>query len=237
MNRDDFWRAHIWYPALADYTFMTSFVKLKKEEIEALAQGETKGKIVNGIIDRMRRPMDANMANWFVSVDTAAPTDTERFASKRGAVHSPESAWRFLAESYKIRQAAADGNVEYICIRPFRRMNKTREFRLFIYEGELIAMSQYWLIRHFRRMEGVKQEYWNKTVEFFNNIKWALPAETMVMDIYCTSDDNILIVDLNKWGECDPKLLHRWDRDWTKQIGIVMMAPPTMISGDVNVSF
>lgn len=237
MNKGDFWRTHIWYPALADHTFMTSFVKLKNEEIEALAQGETKGKVVNGIIERMRRPMDSAIGNWFVTSDTAAPTDTERFAAKRGAVHSPESAWRFLAESYKIRQAAANGNVEYICIRPFRRMNKTREFRLFIYEGELVAMSQYWLIRHFRRMEGVKQEYWNKAVEFFNNIKWALPVETMVMDIYCTSDDNILIIDLNKWGECDPKLLHNWDRDWSRQIGIVMMPPPTMISGDVNVSF
>ncbi len=216
---------------------MTSFVKLKEAEVEALAQGETRGEAVSDVIERMRRPMDAILGNRFVFVDSAAPTDTERFTDKRGAVHSPESAWRFLAESYKIREAAAAGNVEYICIRPFRRMNKTREFRLFIYNGELSAMSQYWLIRHFRRMEGVKEEFWQKALKFVEDIKWALPAQTLVMDIYCTSDENILIVDLNKWGACDPKLMHNWDRDWSTPAGIVMMPAPTMISGNVNVSF
>ena len=29
-----------WYQALADHTFPTSFVKLKKEELDALASGE-----------------------------------------------------------------------------------------------------------------------------------------------------------------------------------------------------
>ncbi len=237
MDQENFWRTPVWYPALSEHTFITSFVKLKPAEIEALAQGETKGEAVREVIERMRRPMDAILGNRFVFADTAAPTDTERFAGKRGAVHSPESAWRFLAESYKIREAAASGNVEYICIRPFRRMNKTREFRLFIRDGELSAMSQYWLIRHFRRMEGVKEEYWNKVQAFVQSIQWALPAQTLVMDIYCTSDGNILIVDLNKWGECDPKLLHSWDRDWSKPAGILMMPPPTMITGNVNVSF
>lgn len=237
MNTVDFCRTPVWYPTLAAYTFLTSFVKLEPEAVEALAQGSRKGAIVNGVIERLRQPMSAITGNCFVSVDQAAPTDTERFQGKRGAVHSPESAWRYLAESPKIRAAAEKSEVEFICIRPFRRMNQTREFRLFIKDGKLSAMSQYWLVRHFRRLEGIKEELWRKTEQFVKSISWLLPEKTLVIDIYLTSDDQILIVDLNQWGKSDPKLLHTWERDWDTPAGIVLMPSPTTISGNVNVSF
>jgi hypothetical protein len=65
-----------------------------------------------------------------------------------------------------------------------------------------------------------------------------MPALDLVVDIYITSDNNVLILDLNPWGgETDPKMLNTWDRDWEQEIGIVLMPPPTRINGDVNVSF
>ena len=58
------------------------------------------------------------------------------------------------------------------------------------------------------------------------------------MDIYITSTNKILIIDLNPWGEgTDPLLLSRWDRDWSKKEGLILMPPPTRIFGEVNVSF
>ncbi len=238
MDNHDFCKMQNWYPALSGNTFLTSFVKLHPEEVEALADGAIGGPIAYNVIKRLRQPMHYISGNCFVSVDTCAPTDTERFKSKRGAVYSPESAWRFLTLSRKVRQAAAKKEISYICLRPFRRMNQTREFRLFIYKGELVAMSQYWLIRHFRRLEGIKNKLWNRANKFFNNVSWNLPAETFVMDIYITSSKKILVIDLNPWGEeTDPLLLSRWDRDWTKKEGIILMPPPTKIFGDVNISF
>ncbi|MFA7230309.1 MAG: hypothetical protein WC071_03470 [Victivallaceae bacterium] len=238
MSSKDVLKTPAWYPALASHTFITSFVKLHDKEIKALAAGEENGKKVSDIIERMRLPMYSIPGNCFVSVDTCSPTDTERFYAKRGAVHSPESAWKFLAKSEKVRRAAANGEVEFICIRPFRRMNQTREFRLFIHKGELKAMSQYWLIRHFRRLEGIKKDLWKKACKFVDKVAWMLPSDTLVMDIYLTSDDNILIIDLNAWGEkTDPLLLRKWERDWNKEVGIILMPPPWKISGDVNVSF
>ena len=170
--------------------------------------------------------------------DCCAPTDTERFELKRGAVFSPESTWKYLALSGKVRQAAAEGKAEYICLRPFRRMNRTREFRLFIRDGKLNAMSQYHLIRHFRRLEGVRNSFWEQAADFVDRIAWLLPLKTLVMDIYFTSSGKILIIDLNPWGEpTDPLLLQSWERDWSVPAGIVLMDPPTRIYGDVNVSF
>ena len=63
-------------------------------------------------------------------------------------------------------------------------------------------------------------------------------VKTLVMDIYFTASGDILIIDLNPWGEpTDPLMLRSWDRDWSKPAGIVLMDPPTRISGDVNISF
>ncbi len=248
MNKpEDFLRTPVWYPVLAGHTFLTSFVKLRKNALSALIAGENLddyeddddvNPAVEQVIEDLRQPMAAIPGNCFVSVDTCAPTDTERFAGKRGAVYSPESAWKYLTLSEKVRNAASRGEVEYICLRPFRRMNRTREFRLFIRNGQLNAMSQYDLHRHFRRLERVRKHYWELANEFVNGISWLLPLKTLVMDIYFTSSEEILIIDLNQWGEpTDPLLLNTWERDWSDKAGIVLMPPPTKIFGDVNVSF
>lgn len=246
-DSEDFLRMPIWYPVLAGHTFLTSFVKLRASALRALIDGETEedceddddlNPAVEEVIEDLRRPMAAIPGNCFVCVDRCAPTDTERFYGKRGAVYSPQSAWKYLALSEKVRNAARRGEVEYICIRPFRRMNRTREFRLFIRDRKLNAMSQYYLVRHFRRLEGVKKHYWEMAEDFVADIAWLLPLKDLVMDIYFTSSEKILIIDLNPWGDpTDPLLLRRWDRDWKKPAGIVLMPPPTRISGDVNVSF
>lgn len=237
-NTCDFCRTPVWYPSLANHTFVTSFVRLREEEIQALKNGETDSPAAVAVISRLAEPMNAFKGNCFVFVDTAAPTDTERFAGKRGAVFSARSAWRYLAESAKVRQAAADGLVQFICIRPFRRMNQTREFRLFINDRKLKGMSQYWLIRHFRRLEGYKQKFWDMAEAFVKENAWVLPVDNIVMDIYFTSTDEILIVDFNPWGEpTKPLLFNRWDRDWRLIEGLRLIPPPMTISGNVNVSF
>lgn len=233
-----------WYPSLAAHTFLTSFVKLRSEAVEALAEGldgkscPLDSEISRQVIADLREPMSSVPGNCFVTVDSCAPTDTERFKSKRGAVYSPLSAWKYLTLSKKVAAAAAAGQVSFICLRPFRRMTPYREFRLFIAEGKLSAMSQYNLSKYFKVLDKTKQNYWKLAENFVNTVAWQLPADKVVMDIYFTSQQKILVLDLNPWGDpTDPLLLRRWERDWETPIGVVTMAPPTSISGDVNVTF
>lgn len=243
LNR--FFRAPEWYAALSGVTWNTKFVKLKEPVIQALAAGMNEDEAQEflfsaggkEVMNDLAEPMSDIPGNAFAFVDSCAPTDTERFRSKGGAVYSPRSALFYLLQSKKVAAAAARGEVEYICLRPFRNITLAREFRLFIYEGRLSAMSQYHLIRHFRRLDGVKDKYWNLAEQFIRNIEWRLPVKTLVMDIYITSGDEIKVVDLNQWGECDPLLLDTWERDWSVTEGIKLMAPPTPVSGDVKVSF
>ena len=224
-----FWLLPQWYTQLAAHTFITTFVPLPKDAIALLQAGELddldeEERIDSLMIEELRQPMAEIPGNCFVSVDSCAPTDTERFRAKGGAVYSPRSAWQILRQSEKVRKAAQAGLVTSICLRPFRNMTPAREFRLFIKDGKLKGMSQYHLTRHFRRLEGVRENLWGRCQLFVNAKAWRLPKGPIVMDVYFTSNyERIMIVDLNPWGgETDPKLF-KWDEAWDNVPGLRVM--------------
>ena len=232
-----------WYSSLAEWTFPTSFIRLKEEAISYLAASEEERSgvddgFVSGVIAELHKAMSRIPGAKFISVDNCSPTDTERFESKRGAVYSAKSAWNILTSSEKVRQSAASGNLKHICVRPFRNITLAREFRLFVVNGKLAAMSQYNLIRHYYRLDGVKDKYLKLAEEFVESVAWKIPEENVVIDIYITGSNKIMVIDLNAWGEpTKPLLLRKWERDWSVPAGIVLMEVPQKISGDVNVSF
>lgn len=234
----DICRIPSWYPRFSAHSLPTSFVFLQASEIKALIAGETETRAARDVIARLALVMRNFSYNRFVSVDLAAPTDTPRFQLKRGAVRSARSAWHILAGSNKVKNSAIRGEVTAICIRPFRRMDVTREFRLFIKDGKLKGMSQYWLIRHFSRLERAKEQYWAKAYEFIEANAWALPAPDIVMDIYFTRSGKILVMDLNPFGPpTDPLMLKTWDQDWSLFPGIQLVPTPHVITGNVEVKF
>lgn len=237
-RRIDACRMPVWYPSLAPYSFPTVFVKLRGDEIEALSRGAKTPPSGSDAIARLDHAMRAFSGNRFVGVDMAAPTDSERFELKRGAVYSANSAWRVLASSAKIKASLAEGASRSIVVRPFRRMDITREFRLFVKDGALRGMSQRWLVRHFRRLEGRRELYWTLALEFIDKVSWCLPYPDLAIDIYFTSKREIIVVDLNLWGEpTDPLMMNSWNQDWNRTPGLRLVPPPMKISGDVNVSF
>ncbi len=237
----DFFKVQNWYPVLREHTFPTGFVVLNQDSLSALQAGVTAGdqdRAVAETISRMQSVMRNIPGNSFVFTDECAPTDTERFYGKRGAVYSAKSAWKYLALSEKIRNAAAAGKVSCIALRPFRRMSRTREFRLFIRDGQLLGASQYNLVRYFHRLDRNRENYWEILKKFFKKVRKHLPPEAMVMDVYITSADEVLIIDFNPWGPpTDPLLMRSWERDWTVKPELEIIEFPTEITGDVNVSF
>ena len=232
-----------WYPRLGAYSSFTTFVALPDEALNYLASTDRANfegvrELEARMCDILRRPLEAFSGYVFASVDHCAPTDTERFRERYGAVHRPEQIWNILCASEKVRQSAAEGDVSCVCLRPYHRMNIPREFRLFVRNGELVAMSQYHLIRHFRRLEGVRDKYWGIAERLIKQIGWLLPLSELVMDVYISSSGKIQIIDLNPWGKpTDPLLLRSWDRDWSTPAGLVLMDPPVKLSGKVDVSF
>ena len=95
MNNNSFLRIPEWYPVLASHTFLTTFVRLRSEAQLLLAGKIADDRAVKEISDRiiedLRYPLSQVNGPAFITTDTCAPTDTERFAKKGGAVFSPES--------------------------------------------------------------------------------------------------------------------------------------------------
>ncbi|MEI3039453.1 MAG: hypothetical protein V8T90_10390 [Victivallales bacterium] len=235
----DVFRVQNYYPLFAHCSMPATFAFLRDPEIEALAKGEYAGKYADSAIRRISEAMRPFRGKHFVSTDFAAPTDSPRFlSSKRGSVVSASSAWISLAGSAKIRALAAAGDVQCVCVRGFRVFDIPREYRLFIRNGQLVAMSQRFLIRHFRRLVRRQEDYWNVALRFFDEIKSALPVDTLTVDIYITCNRKVIVLDLNPWGDpTDPLMFRDWNREITEPLGCLLVPPPCMISGDVNVSF
>lgn len=238
-NPGDVFRVQNYYPKFSHCSMPAVFVALQPSETAALAEGETEGSTVEGVIRRMSDAMRNFSGKRFVSVDFCAPTDCPRYLSaKRGSVVSAQSGWYSLVTSQKIRDMAAAGLVECICIRAFRTFDVPREFRLFIKDGKLAAMSQRFLIRHFRRLEKRTEEYWDLASEFVSSVREFLPVPDLAADIYITSRKKVILLDLNPWGDpTDPLMMASWNRDLSTPLGCLIVPPPHTISGDVNVSF
>lgn len=238
-NPGDAFRVQNYYQRFSHCSMPAAFVFLQPAEVSALAEGETEGAVVEGVIRRISEAMNHFFGKRFISVDFCAPTDCPRYlSSKHGSVASAESGWYSLVTSPKIREMAANGLVQCICVRAFRTFDVPREFRLFIKDGKLAAMSQRFLIRHFRRLEKRTGEYWEIANNFFDSIQPMLPVPDLAMDIYVTSRKKVIMLDLNPWGDpTDPLMMASWNRDLSTPLGCLIVPPPHMISGDVNVSF
>ena len=107
MNENNFFRTQVWYPALAPYTWKTLFVKLRDEAVTLLTSGlEDKNVMYSDVAKQVMRdlsePMGSIPGNAFAFVDNCAPTDTERFFNKGGAVYSPRSALFYLLCSKQV---------------------------------------------------------------------------------------------------------------------------------------
>ena len=225
-----------WYPSFAEHTFPTVFLRLTADEIQVIKDDSANPAVKKHLEERLQQAMNSLIGKSFIALDSCAPTDAADFA-KGKAQNTATGAIKLLQSSDKIRTALKNGD-KHIVIRPYRRMDKTREFRLFIADGELKAMSQYCLERHFRRLEGRRAEFWQKGLDFAQEIIPFLDGEKAVIDIYFTSDKRTLIVDFNEWaGETSPLLLRDWERDWNEAAGLKLINPPHKLGGDVKVSF
>ncbi|MDD7984818.1 hypothetical protein PQO01_07645 [Lentisphaera marina] len=221
-----------WYPFLGHLTFPTVFLALNKEECTALQAGQS----LASLEERITRAIASLPGSCVLGVDSCMPTDSTSF-KKSKALKSGKLAFKMLAESEKVKAAIAAGD-KTLTVRPYRRMDKTREFRLFVKDGDLKAMTQRNLERHFKRLEARQDLYWQKGLDFVDEIKKYINEQDYVVDIYFTSTADVMIVDFNTWGEPTlPLLMKTWDRDWSQVDGLKLMAEPIQLGGDIKVSF
>ncbi len=242
IKKNDALRMQDYYTSLSAVSFPTVFVPLTAEELQALAKGCKEGDVVKNVVERIAGAVKNLPASRFISLDTFSPVDTERYREKKGAVCSPESIWSILCDSARTREEAANGTIKNIVIRPFRRMDVAREFRLFIKGKKIAGMSQYHLVRHFQRLVEREEEYTNLAASFVEKIAPFLPEEDVVVDIYITHTRRIILVDLNKWGKTTDAKMLKWEElekfnPGTDRPKYGIVPAPRKISGKLQVKF
>ena len=226
-----------WYPMLGYLTFPTIFIGLSEPEAKALAAGSTSCSHQRSAAKKLQRAISAIPGSCFVHADVCAPKDAPTFAKTKGSVRSGNAAWQLLCESNRVKEAIAAGTRK-LGIRPYRRMDSVREFRLFIKDGKLVGISQMNLERHFARLNGRRKEIAQKAAALATMIRELQGDVSTTVDVYLTSSGELMIVDFNTWGApTDPLLLRSWDRDWSTPAGLKLIEKPTKLGGDVEVSF
>ena len=226
-----------WYSSIGEFSFPTVFVRLDDRGIESLVNGQQENAAARQVWRRLQRAIRALPGSGFVGADACVPTDSPHYRQGFGLSFG-RKAWRLLATSGKTRAAFENGLTERLTVRPFRRMDRAREFRMFFYRRTLVGMSQYCLLRHYARLAKRESEIWRRGRELAAKIAPLLPAENQVADVYLCSDGYLLLVDLNDWGgSTDPKLFKTWDRNWEEEAGLRLIPRPIRMKGDVSVSF
>ena len=232
-----------WYDRLGQFTFPTVFVGLDDEEKAALlasdevAGADTQSAAAERIIAGLQHAIHSLPGSGFVGADVCAATDSSEHGGS-ARVPNGRRAWEVLRGSAKVRHAIEQGLSSRLTVRPWRNMNRIREFRLFFHEGRLAAMSQMNLDRHFARFAKRQDYLWGEAVRLAGEISHGLPTDSLTVDIYFCSNGDLLVVDMNQWGPpTDPLLLRNWERDWNREIGLKLIPPPVRMKGDVSVSF
>ncbi len=227
-----------WYTSLGNYTFPTVFVRLTDDEIKAIQDKTRSSKVVTKFVSKLDHAIGMLPGSTFMHADCCAPTDSDTFRKRSGAVTSGAIAWQILLESAKLQGAFESEKTERVGFHPYRRMDRYREFRVFVRDRKIAAMSQLYLDRYVPKLGKRQQHLWCSAKDFVSVICDFLPANDTVIDIYFTSRDDIIIIDMNEWGApTDPLLLRSWDQQWDDSIGLKLVTKPVKLGGEVSVSF
>jgi len=89
------------------------------------------------------------------------------------------------------------------------------EFRGFVHKKSLNALSQYFSFLYFKDLVDSKKEVEKRILDFYNNIKGALPHESFVID-FLVLKDRVLVIELNPFHSGAGAGLFSWKHDREK---------------------
>jgi len=249
-----------WYPAIAEYTAKTEFIHLTPSEIKnirnmqtlCMARGfnTTDYLELDDLIDRLRPYFDIPKHQFF-KLSSVSPKDirdvpcydemvqygrsqcTSKGQYRKLCVHSPEECIWLLLNSERLYATMKDRPLgHYLVLREWVDASPEFEFRCFIYDGQLTAISQYHSLTDFRFTSEQAVDYGNMIRDFWKNsgIRDKLLNGTgvndWVMDVvvdFSNPNPQIRVIELNGFGahmitgsaqycwKLDYDLIHRTD--------------------------
>ncbi|XP_061817329.1 translation initiation factor eIF2 assembly protein isoform X1 [Nerophis lumbriciformis] len=110
-------------------------------------------------------------------------------------------------------QDSPDPNISYeLVLRKWSELIPGGEFRCFVKENKLIAISQRDYTQYYPHILKQEESILHAILDFFNQrIQHAFLDEDFVLDVYRDSQGRVWLIDLNPFGEVTDSLLFSWE--------------------------
>ncbi|KAG2383672.1 hypothetical protein C9374_004343 [Naegleria lovaniensis] len=129
------------------------------------------------------------------------PSENERLIAVNEAFIQSMKVKSFAEEFYYFKKEWVEIPVEH-------------EFRSFVKNGKLTAISQYFDTCYFPELVQHSSEIKEKLIEFFNtNISCAIPIKDYICDLAIARDGKIYVVELNPFSSTTDACLFSWSKD------------------------
>lgn len=198
-----------WPPDVLALSMPTKFVRFPMDCLDALFEP---GSWPHPGIDALAAELDAAMG-WdrhFIRLNSRSPKDAP-WPFEVPATCSGKEAVGLLAASERVMEDLIQFNYlpeqpALICLREFvPGMRTSREFRCFVRDGELIAVSHYDYHNPVQAPEDGGQAIREKIEAWFKaELRPRLHLQTVVFDVFLDWSGNVMLIELNPYGLSDP---------------------------------
>uniref|UniRef100_A0A671SIG7 Translation initiation factor eIF2 assembly protein n=1 Tax=Sinocyclocheilus anshuiensis TaxID=1608454 RepID=A0A671SIG7_9TELE len=99
-----------------------------------------------------------------------------------------------------------------LVLRKWSELIPGAEFRCFVKENKVIAISQRDYTQHYQHIAKQEASISSSILEFFrDHIQYQFPDEDFVLDVYRDSSGRVWLIDFNPFGEVTDSLLFTWE--------------------------
>jgi len=99
-----------------------------------------------------------------------------------------------------------------IAVRKWHYIDPQWEFRGFVYNNKLTALTQYFSYCYFPEVAGAKQETEKKILDFFDTIKGKIQHSCFVID-FGISNNQVIVIELNPFNKGTGTSHFKWAED------------------------
>uniref|UniRef100_A0A9J8B765 Translation initiation factor eIF2 assembly protein n=1 Tax=Cyprinus carpio carpio TaxID=630221 RepID=A0A9J8B765_CYPCA len=106
-----------------------------------------------------------------------------------------------------------DPTINYeLVLRKWSELIPGAEFRCFVKENKIIAISQRDYTQHYQHIAKQEDSISSAILEFFrDHIQYQFPDEDFVLDVYRDSSGRVWLIDFNPFGEVTDSFLFTWE--------------------------
>lgn len=147
-----------------------------------------------------------------VKINDKAPTDAIWINCGTLMCNSISSVYMLLKASEKVAAALKESD-NYLVIRKWANMFPSMEFRCFIHNYDLVAVSQRDVSTHYPFLAADSERIYGVISRFFDTrIKEKLHVKSVVIDVYVDKQDRVWVIGLSPFGETTEtdSLLFSW---------------------------